>query len=196
MIRLHPTDAAFQTHFARRFQTAPPDFIDTLGNLELLTGKLTAFFCSAKCPGETLLQTYDLATRWRDERRTVISGFHSPVERDCLRILLRGTQPVIICPARSLAGMRLPAEWKPALDGGRLLVLSPFPETAHRASARLAAERNAFTAALADEIVIAHATPGGTLSRLAASLAAAGKAVSSACPLLLANPSAVRTSAT
>lgn len=185
MIRLHPTDALFQTHLARRFQTAPPDFIDTLGNLELLTGKLTAFFCSAKCPGETLLQAYDLATRWRDERRTVISGFHSPVERDCLRILLRGTQPIVMCPARSLAGMRLPAEWKPALAGGRLLVLSPFPETAHRASARLAAERNAFTAALADEIVIAHATPGatpgGTLARLAATLAASGKLLSPSC---------------
>lgn len=168
MIRLHPTDATFQTYFARRFQSAPPDFIDTLGNLELLTGRLTAFFCSAKCPGETLLKAYDLATRWRDERRTVISGFHSPVESDCLRILLRGTQPVIICPARSLIGMRLPAEWKPALAGSRLLVLSPFPESVRRPSARLAAERNAFAAALADEIVIAHATPGGSLARLAA----------------------------
>jgi len=30
------------------------------------------------------------ARRMRDEGVTVISGFHSPIEKECLRILLRG----------------------------------------------------------------------------------------------------------
>jgi len=37
----------------------------------------------------------------------VIGGFHMPVERDCLAILLRGNQLVVICPASRLAGMPL-----------------------------------------------------------------------------------------
>jgi len=48
----------------------------------------------------------------RDDGVTVISGFHTPVEKECLRILLRGSQPVIICPARSIEGMRIPPTWK------------------------------------------------------------------------------------
>ena len=31
---------------------------------------------------------------WRDEGRCIISGFHSPIEKECLLILLRGNQPV------------------------------------------------------------------------------------------------------
>ncbi|MEO7317782.1 MAG: DNA-binding protein [Chthoniobacteraceae bacterium] len=154
-----------------------PEFIDTIGELGLLAHSLTAFFCSAKCPGEVILRAYDAATRWRDERRVIVSGFHSPVERDCLRILLRGKQPIIICPARTLDGFRVPEEWQPAFDEGRLLLLSPFPNNTRRTSARLAAQRNEFVAALADEAVFAHTTPGGHTDRLRAVLIAAGKPV-------------------
>jgi len=40
----------------------------------------------------------------------VISGFHTPAEKECLRILLRGAQPIIICPARSIEPIFL--SWK------------------------------------------------------------------------------------
>ena len=49
---------------------------------------------------------------------TVISGFHSPMERECLNILLRGKQSVIICPARSIEGMRIKSEYKKPLEEG------------------------------------------------------------------------------
>lgn len=149
-----------------------------LGDVRILRQPKTAFFCSAKCPGEVILRAHDAATRWRDEGRVVVSGFHSPVERECLRILLRGTQPIIICPARTMAGFRIPPEWHGALDARRLLVLSPFPPSARRTSVRLAAERNEFVASLADETVFAHTAPGGHTERLRAVLIAAGKAVS------------------
>ena len=179
MIRIHRRDAAFATHFARHFPSTAPEEIDTLGNLAALAAPRTAFFCSAKCPGDILLRAYDAATRWRDEGRVIVSGFHSPVERDCLRILLRGGQPIIICPARTLDGFRIPEEWQPAFDEGRLLVLSPFPASVRRTTARLAALRNEFVAALADEAVFAYTTPGGHTDRLRAVLIAAGKPVSS-----------------
>ena len=177
MMRVHRDDALFAAHFAGRLRLAAPEFVDVVGNLALLSHPLTAFFCSAKCPGATILKAYDSATRWRDAGRAVVSGFHSPVERDCLRILLKGTQPVVVCPARTLDGMRRHAEWQVALDAGRLLLLSPFPANAHRTSARLARLRNEFVAALADEVVFPHVAPGGHAESLRAVVVAAGKPV-------------------
>jgi predicted Rossmann fold nucleotide-binding protein DprA/Smf involved in DNA uptake len=78
----------------------------------VLKGEKVALFCSARCPGDLILKAYDLAKKLRDDGVTVISGFHSPIEKECLRILLRGKQPLIICPARSLANLRVPTEWK------------------------------------------------------------------------------------
>lgn len=143
-----------------------PASLSAQGNLELLTLPKTALFCSTRCPGSVILPTYDQAAKWRDAGRCVISGFHSPVEKECLQILLRGDCPVILCPARGLLE-RLPAQWAIAASGGQMLILSCFPQSARRVTADLAARRNEFVAALADEIWFAHITPGGQMERLA-----------------------------
>ena len=52
----------------------------------------------------------------RDAGVAVIGGFHSPIEKDCLDLLLRGTQPVIICPARNIENMRIGKEYRESLD--------------------------------------------------------------------------------
>jgi predicted Rossmann fold nucleotide-binding protein DprA/Smf involved in DNA uptake len=96
---------------------------------------------------------------------TVVSGFHSPVEKECLRILLRGKQPIIICLARALGKIRLPSEWRVALESGRLLLLSRF-EKSRRADKDTARRRNELVAALSDEILIIHAEPGGAIERI------------------------------
>ncbi|OKH20196.1 hypothetical protein NIES593_19535 [Hydrococcus rivularis NIES-593] len=82
------------------FRTAP--ILNTIGNLEFLTQNTIALFCSKQCPGDLILKTYDLAQSLRDQAIPVMSGFHTPIEQDCLKILLSGTQPIIHCPARSL----------------------------------------------------------------------------------------------
>jgi predicted Rossmann fold nucleotide-binding protein DprA/Smf involved in DNA uptake len=143
---------------------APPE-LAALGNLDLLTLPKTALFCSAHCPGQAILPTYDQAAKWRDAGRCVISGFHSPVEKECLQILLRGDASVILCPARGMLD-RLPAQWAIAVASGRMLLLSCFPNAARRVTAELAARRNEFVAALADEVYIAHAATGGHLAAL------------------------------
>ncbi|MBI4517208.1 MAG: DNA-processing protein DprA [Deltaproteobacteria bacterium] len=143
-----------------------PAELRLVGNLDGLDLPKTALFCSASSPGHTILAAYDQAARWRDEGRCVISGFHSPVEKECLRILLRGRQPVIVCLARGLQGMRLPAEWKQPLADNRLLILSQFPAAARRVTKDLATDRNRLVAALADEVVFAHVAPGGQVDEL------------------------------
>ena len=54
---------------------------------------------------------------------------------------------MVICPARSLEGMRVPREWRGPLAEGRLLLLSPFTEKSRRVTSGLAAARNKFVAA-------------------------------------------------
>ncbi|MGO9177191.1 MAG: DNA-processing protein DprA [Desulfobaccales bacterium] len=158
-----------------RLAALAPAQIIAWGNLDILQQASLAFFCSVKCPGSLILQTYDLARSLRDAHIGVIGGFHSPMEKDCLALLLRGKQPVIICPARTLKGMRLPKDWKSALDQGRLLLLSPFEEKLRRTTADQAQIRNKFVAAIAAAIFIAHATEGSKSEQLSREVLAWGK---------------------
>ncbi len=147
-------------------QLPPPHKIWAIGKLDILEQKLLGFFCSARCPGDIILKTYDLARSWRDNGVGVIGGFHSPMEKECLDFLLRGKQPLVICPARGIENMRIPKNWRKSLTQGRLLVVSPFPAKCRRPTVALGMERNVFVAALADELFIPYAQPGGKVSEL------------------------------
>lgn len=162
---LRAGEAGYPAILLSRLGAAAPSSLSALGNLDLLSLPKTALFCSARCPCSAILAAYDQAARWRDEGRCGISGFHSPVEKECLLVLLRGKQPIIICPARALP-KRIPPEWRQPFAEGRLLILSAFPDAETRVTAALAERRNEIVAALADEVYFAHVTPGGEMERL------------------------------
>ena len=136
--------------------------------------KSLALFCSVKCPGNLIVQTYDLAQKLRAAGVTVIGGFHSPMERECLRILLRSPHPVIICPARSLPKRLAPEFCKP-LEEGRLLLLSSFADAVCRADEETAHRRNRLVAALADRIFAAYAAPNSKTELFCREIIAWGK---------------------
>lgn len=161
-IALNFADARYPAQLRQRLGADAPAQLTALGNLDLLSLPKTALFCSAQCPGNLILRAYDQAAKWRDTGHCVISGFHSPVEKECLRILLRGEPPIIICPARAMP-QRIAPELRAPLAAGRLLILSAFPTTETRVTADLAARRNAIVSALATDTLILHATPGGRL---------------------------------
>jgi len=175
--RFSPDHPAFPNRLVRCLGDRAPRGLDALGNLDLLGRPTIALFSSAKCPGDLILRTYDLVCAWRDAQRMVIGGFHSPMEKECLRLLLRGTQPVIVCPARTLEGMRLPTEWREPMDKGRLLLLSGFDKGQRRVTIDLAQKRNETVAALADEIFIAYAAPGSKTEGFVRSILDWGKPI-------------------
>jgi predicted Rossmann fold nucleotide-binding protein DprA/Smf involved in DNA uptake len=150
----------------------PPQMI---GNQEILQSKKLALFCSRRCPGNLILKAYDLARSLREDGVTVISGFHTPVEKECLRILLRGVQPIIICPARSIDGIRIPVIWRKPLAEGRLLLLSPFEKKHRRMTVALAEQRNQFIASIADDVLFIHAAIGSQTESFATSLMVQGR---------------------
>ncbi len=156
--QLSQSDARYPSALRTCLGALAPERLSLLGNPDVLQHKTLALFCSVRCPGTLIVQTYDLAQKLRHAGVTVISGFHSPMERQCLAILLRSPHPVIVCPARSLP-KRVPSEFRRPLKEGRLLVLSPFAEDVNRADEQTAWERNRFVAALADRIFAAYAAP-------------------------------------
>jgi len=155
--------------------TSSPAAITALGDPHILQRDKLALFCSTKCPGKLVVQAYDVARALRDAGITVIGGFHSPMERECLELLLRGGQPIIVCPARDISSMRVPPEWKAPLAAGRLLILSPFGERDRRVTADLAAARNEFVAAVADRVLIAYAAAGSKTEAFARQVLERGK---------------------
>ena len=148
-----------------------------IGNRNILEQPLLGFFCSTKCPGEVILRTYDLAIALREAGVPLIGGFHTPMEKECLALLLRGTQPMVICPARSIAQMRLPAAWQQAVAAERLLLLSPFAAKHRRPTVELTAQRNRFVAALSAHILVAHAAAQSKTAALCLELLRQGKQV-------------------
>jgi predicted Rossmann fold nucleotide-binding protein DprA/Smf involved in DNA uptake len=185
-------DAEVMPHYVTLVESTSLDFPATLchgalegsypriwaiGNLDILKTRLVGLFCSTKCPGSVIVQIYDLARALRNSGISVISGFHTPMERECLDLLLRGTQPVVICPARNIEQMRLPTAWRTPIAEGHLLILSPFSVPHCRPTADLAEQRNLFVSALAGAVVIAHANPGSKIDQLRAGMVASGKQV-------------------
>ena len=161
-----PSHAHWPRDIDGRLGRDVPSRLWAIGSPEILGEKKVGLFCSVRCPGDAILGAYDSARKLRDESVTVVSGFHSPVEKECLRILLRGKQPIIICLARALEKIRLPADWRSAVDAGRLLLVSPFEKRPRRPTTESAQRRNEIVAVLSDEVLIIHAEPGGSIEHI------------------------------
>jgi predicted Rossmann fold nucleotide-binding protein DprA/Smf involved in DNA uptake len=146
----------------------PSDPPSQRGNTALLAGQPVAFFCSRSCPGDVILKAQDWANARGPEDVPVISGFHTPVERDVLRILLRERRPIVYTLARALEGARLPAAVRAAEKECHALILSPFTAATRQTTARTAEERNRHILTRAASVFIAHASPGGKTETLAA----------------------------
>ncbi|MBR2931568.1 MAG: hypothetical protein IKC30_02370 [Rikenellaceae bacterium] len=126
--------------------------MDLSGNRELLDRELVAFFASRTAPPEAL----ELASRWAHNiartNKVVISGFHSPIERAVLDILLGKDCSVVVTLGRALY-RRIPAHLQAAYDQKRVLFVS-FRNYS-RPSLSNSQLRNWATADLASEIVFA-----------------------------------------
>ena len=157
-----PTAKAIETAV-----TAAPHLY-VVGDAAILDRPKIALFCSVKCPGKLILETYDLAQRLRNEGVLVISPFHSPMEQECLRILLRSPHPVIWALARGVYRQipSRPVDCRNAVAEGRLIMVTPFPDTVRHITAETATTRNRLVARLADAVVVAHAAPGSKMEAL------------------------------
>ncbi len=127
---------------------------------------LLALFCSSRCPGQIILDAYDFCQTLRDQPVTVASGFHAPMERECLRLLLRSRSKVIWVLARAPLA-RTPPDLQQAVADERLEIRAPFPPHIRHATAESCQQRNRIVAAMADATLIVHAEPNSKIQSLA-----------------------------
>jgi predicted Rossmann fold nucleotide-binding protein DprA/Smf involved in DNA uptake len=155
------TDKEYPAVLQNRLGDDAPAVLYALGDVTVLRRRFLGLICSIQCPGSIVIKTLDAVRQLRDAGAVMIGGFHSPMEKECLDILLRGKQPVILCPARTPAGLRLTPQARQALKEGRLLIVSPFVDSVRRTTSAQAVQRNNLVAALADMVWVPHASPGG-----------------------------------
>ena len=98
-------------------------FMDLSGNKDLLDRRLVAFFASRKATPHDA----QLALHWVESicqtDKVVISGFHSPLEKEILNYLLERKHPVIFALGRALY-KKAPPHLQTAFDEGNLLFIS------------------------------------------------------------------------
>lgn len=152
----HIQGAAKDSVRANTVGLAQPDFLKYIR---------TALFCSARCPGSVILQLHETARRLGASGVTVVSGFHTPAEREVFAVLLRAGRSIRV-PARTLP-KRLTAAERAAMDEGRLAIVSPFPEGPTQQSRGLARRRNEHVLSMVDRVFVLHASPGGETERIA-----------------------------
>ena len=134
--------------------------MDLSGNKDLLDRRLVAFFASRNSPPEALALSEQWAHEIAQTDKVVISGFHSPIERAVLDILLADGCSVVVALGRSLY-RKIPAHLQAAYYENRLLFVSfrNYPRHSYSNSQL----RNWLTADLADEVVF---TPFDDVSQL------------------------------
>src|SRR4029450_14052327 len=97
VLTLTPSQALWPRQPDHSLKSVAPSSLWIIGNQGLLAERRVGLFCSVRCPDDTTLRAYDACRKLRDEGMTLISGFHSPVQRARFKILLQGTQPNIVC---------------------------------------------------------------------------------------------------
>ena len=137
--------------------------MDLSVNKDLLDRELVAFFASRKVtPHDT-----KLALQWAESicqtDKVVISGFHSPLEKEVLNYLLEQHHPVVVALGRALY-KKVPPHLQTAFDEGNLLFISFRDYTRHSWNSAL--QRNWGVADLADEIYFTQFDNTSSLSTL------------------------------
>ncbi len=137
--------------------------LDGCGNVDLLSSPLTAFFASRVCPAPAIRAGLAWALVQAEAGVAVIGGFHSPLARSVLNLLLEARSPVIAVLAREIASARLPIDWRIAIHQGHMAVVSQAVGR-RRLDHDRSISRNELVVRLAYRIVVAHVSESGSLA--------------------------------
>ncbi len=123
------------------------------GNKELLNKQKVGFLASRKISTLSVLPTLDWAMEISKQTDIVIvSGFHSRMERDVLKILLQGQCGIIVVLARGIY-RKLPPQYEEAMQHNRLLIISYEKPSITRASEISAHKRNEHVRNMVNEMI-------------------------------------------
>ncbi|MCK5246856.1 transposase, partial [Candidatus Bipolaricaulota bacterium] len=114
-IRMNPWKLVTEgSHKGRRYRM--------IGNPSLLNCEKIGLLCSRNCPPGVLAAAEHRA-KAAHAHHCFVSGFHSAPERAIQGALLHSQAKIICCPAWGIDALKIPADWLPALEGNRMLIL-------------------------------------------------------------------------
>ena len=163
---MKPIPVPLPTHCAQRVGSDLAAQLVGAGATALLTEPLLGLIASRECPGHVLLETLDRVPQWVKAHRVIVSGFHSPLEQQVLRSVLRRKGCVVKVLARGMTDYLPTADEREPLAAGRMLVITACPPEVRRTSRETALARNRLVLALASEIVVPHVAAGSPLAAL------------------------------
>ena len=145
-----------------------------LGNISLLDQPKHGFLCSRCTKSSVILPCLDWAVGHAHGDAVVMSTFHSEMEDAVLDMLLPGTCPIILVLGRSLYKV-VPEKLRPALDSGRLLIVSISNQG--RISRKSAFAANEYICKNSDSITFGYLSHNSSLRTLYDDVVAKNKQV-------------------
>ena len=163
---MKPAPVILPSHCAQRVGAEIATRIVGAGETALLAEPLLGFIASRECPGHVLLETLDRVPEWVKAGRVIVSGFHSPLEQQVLRSVLRRKGRVVKVLARGMTEYRPQPEEREPLAAGRMLVITACPPEVRRTTRESALARNRLVLALASEIIVPYVADDSPLAAL------------------------------
>jgi len=164
---MKPLPVTLPASLRHRFGDGAPAQWDGVGNAALLDEPLLGLISSRECPGQVLVETLERVPEWADGGHVIVSGFHSPLEQQVLRSLLRREGRAVKVLARGMSDYRPPDGERGALAAGRLLVLTSFSPNVQRVTRETALMRNQHIVALSAELIVPYVSEDSPLASLA-----------------------------
>ncbi|MDP4028068.1 MAG: DNA-processing protein DprA [Gallionella sp.] len=149
-----------------RLGTDAPEQLTGVGNAALLDEPLLGLISSRECTGHVLLETLDRVPEWVQAGRVIVSGFHSPLEQQVLRSVLRRCGRAVKVLARGMTEYHPQPEEREPLAAGRMLVITAFAPSVTRTTRATSLARNRLVITLATEIVAPYIAPDSPLAAL------------------------------
>ena len=167
-------DSSYPDRLRQRLRNRAPKRIGGIGNAELLQGKLVGILSSRTLAAGILLKAKYVLQEFLALGPNVrfAGGWQSPMERECLELLLTRRANVVYCLPYHIQGFKPSGPLADALEAERLLVLSR--DSQKRPSRASNERRNRLVWALSDALLVLHAPGRSGTSRMASEAVSAG----------------------
>ncbi len=148
-----------------------------VGETSLLRGRILGILSARKIEPDLALKTSELLRQLDSLDATFVSGWHSPLEEEVLRILLSQQAKIIFCLAKSLDKFSPSVAVENLVSQGRGLLLTHCSPKAKRISRDASLRRNQLVIGLSKELLVLSGPQGSASFKLARLALNSGKTV-------------------
>lgn len=148
------------------------------GEQRILNNRLLGIISAREADAELTARSAQLLEQLASLKEVAfIGGWHSPLEKEALRVLLGSSAKIVMCVAKSLRRLTPPLEIENRVRQGQALLLTHCSPKAKRISREASLRRNQLVMGLAAALLILSAPEGSSSLDLAKSALHYGKPV-------------------